>query len=288
MRRQCDLAVTVEPLGELREAISWVGSIGARGVQLDAAQVRAAGALSGSALRDLRASLRRAEVECSGIDLWTTAAHWTDAACVEELLSETAEALNAAEELGRVPVTLALPGPAADAREEAIRRDAIGATVHAAERRGVRLADIGGEGARAAAAARLPRSAGAIDGGVSRVAVATLKDAAGSGPPTWPWPPLGACVDAAALLATGQSPHAVVLALGERMVAARVVDLLRTGMRGPLGQPDGQLDTLEYRMALETTGFRGLPVVDARRWPAVRDGVNRTLEAWARCVPGGT
>ncbi len=293
------MAVTVEPLGDLREAIAWVGAAGARGVQLDAVQLAAADVLGGSALRDLRATMRRAEVECSGLDAWVDAAAWSDDGRVEDALHALVRALDVAEALGRPPVTLALPRSADDARAEAVRRDAVGALVHAAERRGVRLADIHAAGS--VAPTRAPASAA----GVHAPAAPRAEHAAGSAAPmsggdtpavppapavpaAWPFPPLGACVDAAAEIAAGRTPGATVLALGERVVAARVADLLRTGLRGPLGCPDGQLDPLEFRMALEATGFTGLPVVDARRWPSARRGIAQTIAVWTECASGGS
>lgn len=95
-------------------------------------------------------------------------------------------------------------------------------------------------------------------------------------------------VDPAAVLAAGGDPAAVVGAAGVRLVAARVVDLLRSGLRGPVEEPGAsRLDTLGYRVALEVAGFRGLPVIDCRQWTDVQRGVMDTAKRWTALLPSG-
>lgn len=95
-------------------------------------------------------------------------------------------------------------------------------------------------------------------------------------------------IDPAAVLACGGEPAAVVSSAGARLVAARVVDLLRSGLRGPIDEPSAsRLDALGYRVALEVAGFRGLPVIDCRQWNDVHHGVQACAQRWANLLPTG-
>lgn len=109
------------------------------------------------------------------------------------------------------------------------------------------------------------------------------------------WPDSGAHeavgIDPAAVLAASADPAAAVTAAGRRLAAARVVDLLRSGLRGPIGEPGGsRLDAMAYRLALELAGFRGLPVIDCRQWHAPVEGARACASRWAALLPalGGT
>jgi sugar phosphate isomerase/epimerase len=94
------------------------------------------------------------------------------------------------------------------------------------------------------------------------------------------------CVDPAALLAASLDVSSTVAGLSGRVAAARVVDLLRSGLRGPIGEPGaGRLDAMAYRLALELAGFRGLPVIDARQWTDVPAQVARCAERWMALLP---
>jgi sugar phosphate isomerase/epimerase len=99
-------------------------------------------------------------------------------------------------------------------------------------------------------------------------------------------PPFGTLLDPAALLATGIDPAAAATQAAGEVVAARVVDQLRSGLRGPIGsRGDGRLDVLAYRIALEASGFAGLPVIDARQWADPRGGVGQSVAAWTQAMP---
>lgn len=103
-----------------------------------------------------------------------------------------------------------------------------------------------------------------------------------------PAPAVGAAavgIDPAACLASGIDPAAAVSAAGSRLAAVRVVDLLRSGLRGPVEEPGAsRLDTLGYRVALEVAGFRGLPVIDCRQWNDARRAVAECARRWAALV----
>lgn len=93
-------------------------------------------------------------------------------------------------------------------------------------------------------------------------------------------------IDPAAVLSAGGDPVAEVHRIGKRLVAARVVDLLRSGMRGPLAGPgEARLDAMAYRLALEMAGFAGFPVVDARQWDRPLEGAASTAARWAALLP---
>lgn len=249
--RQVPLAVTVAPLGDVAAAMAWAAANGFRGVQLSATdpQTRPRD-LGASARRDLRASLVRHELQAAGIDLWIPPSHFTDPANADRALDAVRAACALASDLGRIPVSLVLPAPAAAADGTPVASEWVAAVASAADRAGVTIADT-------------------------------------SGAQGCPWPPIGICMDPAAVLARGDDPVSVAARAGSRLAAARLVDLLRSGMRGPPGGSDGaRLDLLGYRIALETAGFRGLPVVDARQWQDPRGGALACAHAWTALLAG--
>jgi len=235
------LGVTILPLGPAAESLQVVASLGIRGVQLDAsdASMRPRD-LDASARRDVAATLRRLGLVASGIDCFVPMERFTDAARADRAMEAVAGSLVLAEALGRVPVCLWLPNPAAGDVSETIRREA--------DRRGVPVADFN------------PAS----------------RDLTGSS--------IG--VDPAVELAEGRDPVAAIHTHGPRVVAARVVDLLRGGMRGPIGEPGGaRLDAAAWRLALELAAFPGLPVIDARQWADPVQGIRSSVERWLALLP---
>jgi hypothetical protein len=117
-----------------------------------------------------------------------------------------------------------------------------------------------------------------IAAAADRVGV-SIADLSGAGDA--PWPPIGIGIDPAASLAAGGDPAVAASRAGSRLVAARVVDQLRSGLRGPIGlRGESRLDPLAFRIALDTAGFRGLPVVDCRQWTDPRAGAEACLDAW--------
>lgn len=90
-----------------------------------------------------------------------------------------------------------------------------------------------------------------------------------------------ASVDCASALGAGQSPQQLVLALGKRVGGVRLVDLMRSGLRGPILEPrETRLDALALRIALDAIGFERTPVVDARQWSQPQRGLEATLVRW--------
>jgi hypothetical protein len=100
--------------------------------------------------------------------------------------------------------------------------------------------------------------------------------------------PFAASVDCAAVLAAGGRPEEVIARLGTKVGGVRVVDLLRSGLRGPILAPhDSRLDALAVRLAVELAGLPFLPVIDARQWVDPADGISQTVERWGALRPMG-
>jgi len=255
------LAATVAPLVEpgaaggdgaaLREAIAWMASLGLRGVQFSAAFAATRPRdLDRSARRDLAATLARHELLASGIDLFIPPAHFTDPALVTRAVDAVEGALGLASDLGRVPLTAPIPKE-------------------------------GAAEARAAASAR-----------ALRLGVPLLEPVAAGGDAgdARPEPPFLATVDTAAVLAAGGDPVAVIARLGDALGGVRVVDLLRSGLRGPiLERGESRLDARALRVALELAqapaapgdgAGRVMPVLDARNWTSPREGVAASVARW--------
>jgi len=100
--------------------------------------------------------------------------------------------------------------------------------------------------------------------------------------------PFAASVDCAAVLAAGGRPEEVIARLGAKVGGVRVVDLLRSGLRGPILSPhESRLDALAVRLAVELAGLAFLPVIDARQWVDPADGIAQTVERWGALRPSG-
>jgi len=251
------LAATIAPLvaarecADTREALAWASAAGYRGVQLSATEPELRPReLSQSARRDLAATMTRLELVCSGIDFFLPPSHLVDPAHVSRALEAIEAALELAAFLGRAPVTIPL-GPG----EECEIRHAIAAS---ASRLGVEVL--------------LPVVRAEEADGLAR--------------------PFAASVDGASVLGAGGRPEDLVASLGGAggrgvLGGVRVVDLWRSGLRGPILEPrESRLEALALRIALETSAFRGLPVVDARQWQQPRRGLEAVLERWAALIPG--
>lgn len=95
------------------------------------------------------------------------------------------------------------------------------------------------------------------------------------------WAELGVGIDPAAWLSQDKDPAAGMIAEAERLVSVRLCDLLSSGLRGPIGDPqEGRLDVLEYKVAISVCGYTRPVVVDARQWSDPWAGLEQTGEAW--------
>lgn len=105
------------------------------------------------------------------------------------------------------------------------------------------------------------------------------------GSPAGVSPPFAISVDCAAVLAAADDPSMLVARLGRALGGVRVVDLLRSGLRGPIGEPrESRLDILGLQASLDAAAFTGLPVADARQWGSPRAGLEATLARWSGSV----
>ena len=249
------LATAAEPL-PLREALAWASAAGFAAVQLSATDpAMRPRDQSDSARRDLRATLARLELCCSGIDLFVPPGHFTDPALVGRAVEAVLATLRFAADLGLAPIVV--PFPAATAS------DVRGALAAEASKLGVAiLVPIG---------SALPE---------------TAADKQSEYPHERPFFP---CIDCAAVLAEGARPEDVVsrLASGSSGIlgGVRVVDLLRSGMRGPILEPhESRLDVMALKVSLEIARhsgrFSGVPIFDARQWANPREGLERSLARW--------
>lgn len=244
------LAATLAPLGDDPIAgLEALRSIGFLAVQLSATQPgMRPRELDASARRDLLVRLRRLEMRCSGVDLWIPPEHFGSPAHAERALDALRQTISLAADLGRVTVSTALP-VRTDANAQVLGdvRAVISST---AAHAGVEVADHGSDAVT-----------GAWEG--------TNDD------------PIGIGIDPAMLLSLGRDPVASVGRCGQRLRAARVVDMLQSGMRAPPGEADGaRLQLGEYVLALAGAGFQRSPVADARHWTQPRAGLERVRALW--------
>jgi sugar phosphate isomerase/epimerase len=240
------LAPTLAPLDtEPRRAFDRLREMRFRFVQLSATQpgMRPRD-LDSAARRDLLATLRRRELSVSGLDAWIPPGHFLDARHVDRAMGAAMAAIDLAADVGRCPVSLSLPLRDSDDDEEGLDH-LIDSLAEHAHHLGVAIADHA-----------IP-------------------------PREHEW--IGVGIDPAAWLAHQDDPARAVSMYGDRIIAARVCDLLTSGMRGPVGDPqERQLDVLAYRVALSVSGYSGPIVIDARQWRDPWDGLVRTREAWER------
>ena len=131
------LAPTLADLGaDARRGLDRLARDGFRAVQLSAGQPGLRPReLDQSARRDLVATLRRRELSAAGLDLWIPAEHFIDAATADRAVTVAVATIELAGDLGRLPVSLTLPG------DEGAGVEVIDALVARATARGVPLAD---------------------------------------------------------------------------------------------------------------------------------------------------
>ncbi len=107
--------------------------------------------------------------------------------------------------------------------------------------------------------------------------------------PDAPLDHLGIGIDPAAQLSRDEDPAVAVTSSADRLVSARLCDLLTSGMRGPIGETQGaRLDVLSYRVALSVCGYDRPVVVDARQWTQPWPGLTQTAQTWLAVTNGGS
>lgn len=130
------LAPTVAELGpDLRAEIAWLARSGFAAVQLSASGANGLRPreMSVSAKRDLEVTLRRAELQVTGIDLWIPPTHYTDATTIERAIEAVSAACKLAGGLFRCPVSIELP-------ESQVEESTLDALRMAGEAEAVRIA----------------------------------------------------------------------------------------------------------------------------------------------------
>jgi sugar phosphate isomerase/epimerase len=219
-----------------KQSFEAVSSFGFRFVQLSASQPGfRPRELDHSGRRDLLASLRRHELAISGVDLWIPISEFSNPERVDHAISAVSSTIRLAADLGRVPISLILPG------DETI----VGTVSEQAAHVGIELADH-----------HLP--------------IRTIEG-------------IGLGIDPAAWLSQNLDPAAAALSNASQLVSARVCDLLTSGLRGPIGDPqEGRLNVLEYRVALASAGYSRAVVLDARQWRDVPQGLKQSKLDWER------
>lgn len=232
------LAPTIGPLlpsggGTVRGALDKLSAAEFHSVQLSAAipGIRPRD-LDKRARRDLIAMLTRQSFRLAGLDLFIPRAHFLDTAQVDRAAGAVVAAIELAADLGRVPLSVALP-------MVGLSDDVKHALVQAADGHGVCLAVHAEDQSK-----ELLDWLAAVD-----------------------LPALGAAIDPAVMLAAGADPVALAQRLGPRLRVARLSDAVsgsdlasETGSsRCVLGK--GELDVIPYRVALDLAQGRLGPVV---------------------------
>jgi len=247
------LAVTLAPLvaaathdgDEMRSAMDCIAGLGFRFVQLSATHpgLRPRD-LDQSARRDLLATLRRRELTISGVDVWIPPRHFLEAEHADRAVAAIHQAIELAADLGRCPVSFTLPHSMNDDHAGALKLLAEAVSAQA-DRFGVRLADHG---------VRLVQREGTL---------------------------IEVGIDPAAWIGQGDDPVKAVLANSTRLASARLCDLLTSGLRGPIGDPqERQLDVQGYKVALSVAGYTQPLIVDTRSWRDGWQGLEQTRRAW--------
>lgn len=241
------LAPTIRPLvrqagGTVRDALGSLSAAGFAAVQLDAALpgIRPRD-LDRRARQDLLALLGRSSLALAGLDLFIPRRHYIQGEHLDRAVTATLAAIELAADLGKVPLSLALP-------VKSLAENTRKTIVEAAEGRGVRLA------------------VHAEDQLEALEAWVTCLD-------LWS---LGVAIDPASLLARGSDPAAVIHRLSKRLAVARLDDVAMTstepgeehdndqpesaaGVRSFVGEGDLDLDA--YRVAVDLAPARTGPVV---------------------------
>ncbi len=237
------------PGEDARALIQWVASLECRWIQLDAtaAGVRAR-ELDRSGRKDLSATLRRAELALSGLDLFIPPKHFLQPASVDRAVSAILSAVELASDLresfaGGVPlVATELPPELAGDVRSLIESSA--------DRHGVAVADH-----------RWPATVDAAEG------------------------PIGLGFDPASALAAGGDVFDFLTRLTRPPAQARLSDT-SSGARVPAGSSSGKLDLVEYTAALAVPGYRSAVVVDLRGLNSPRAAAGKVIAAWEHAVGG--
>lgn len=245
------LAPTIKPIVQasgatLRRSLSDLAAAGVESVQLDASLrgIRPR-ELSATGRRDLCTSVVRAGLRLAGLDLFVPRKHLLEGQHVDRAVSSLVEAVKLAADLGRVPLSLALPlDGSAD--------EAVEAVLEAADGHGVSLAVHAERELDDAAAALAHKPASVV----------------------------GLGLDPATLILRGGDPVAAAQQHGKRLASCRLSDADRDlGQRCAVGA--GDLDLTSYRVSVDLASSRVGPVVlDLRGLNEPMAATRRAMASW--------
>jgi len=225
-----------------KAAIEEIHALGVRGIALDAAAPDfRPRELTRSARRDLAASLRRRELEFTGLDLWIPPEHFSEATNAHRAIDAVNQAAEMSSELAglvggrsKPVVSVVLP-----MEMNPTERDAIGAN---AQRVGAIIAD------------HQPEPCEHVAG-------------------------IGIGIDPTMVLMTGKSAGKAVTHAGKDLASVRLSDLSAMG-RCVVGAQGGKLDVRGYAGALIVAGQEWI-VLDVREMPEPRVAADRARQAWS-------
>lgn len=260
------LAPTIRPVvnqtdGTVRTALERLAAAGFKSVQLDAtmAGIRPR-ELDQRGRKDLISLLGRRSLTLAGLDAFIPRRHFTEPENLDRAMAAALAAIELAADLGKVPVSLSLP-------VKGMSEDSKKTLVEAADGRSVRLAI---------------HAEDQLDGLLAWVDAVDL-------------PALGAALDPAAVLSRGDSPSSLVGKMKRRLVVARLSDASGTsardetdgetasGLRAVVG--DGDLDVVDYRVALDLAGGRaGAVVLDLRGMENPLAAAGRARVVWDKAA----
>ncbi len=233
----------ITPMGSPRSVIEAIRVLGVRGIALDAAAPDfRPRELSRSARRDLAASLRRRELEFTGLDLWIPPEHFSDAIYAHRAIEAVSQAAEMSTELatlvgGRSKPVVSVVLPMEMNQTE---REAIG---DHAQRVGAIIAD------------HQPGQANHPAG-------------------------IGIGIDPAMVLMAGSSPGKAVTHAGKDLASVRLSDLSAMG-RCMVGAQGSKLDVQGYAGALIVAGQQWI-VLDVRELPDPSAAADHGRRAWAQ------
>lgn len=244
------LAPTLAPVvrqtdGTVRNAVERLVTAGFGAVQLDAtlAGVRPR-ELDRRARQDLLALLARRGVTAAGIDLFIPRRDFIDQTRIDRAMAATFAAVEYAADLGRLPLSVALP-------VEDLSDEIRAALVEAADGHGVRLAVHAEDQPDAL-----------------RDWIETVAD-----------PVLGMGLDPAALLTAKDDPVAKAMTHGGHLTVGRLSDAGTDAVRCAVGR--GELDVDAYRVSLDLAKGRTGPVVlDLRGLTDALGDARQSKAAW--------
>ena len=195
--------------------------------------------------RDLLALLTRRDLRLAGLDLFFPRSHFQQSQHLDRAMTATLAAIGLAADLGRVPLSVALP-------VEDLNPDVKSALVEAADGHSIRLA----------------------------VHAEDQLDALGNWVEEVDLPALGFAIDPASLLAQGKDPVEIAQGLGKTISVARLSDLSSSEtLRCFTGS--GELDVIGFRVALDlATGRTGPVVLDLRGLDNPLGAATAACEAW--------